>query len=134
MIMENRFFMLSAILFFSCSSSGQIDIENTRWERELDSGCISYWDFESKGDCEFYNCNFEKIFSGTYEFNQDTLVLKELDYVSQSPINRSYEKEVKYVYKYIIRNDSLIRVYYEDVKYERKVVGLKKNFFYRKSK
>lgn len=126
---------LVLLLFISnsCESQPTDKLDNTQWVDDNFDNCTSRLDFKTDGELTVYYCALDQSFDAQYHIEGDTIVIKEYHLISQAP-GSDGEKEVRFVYKYVLESDSLVQVYYNDLKYHHEKIGRDDSYVFEKSK
>lgn len=103
------------ICISGCSSQSTINLENTVWVNDKIDDCTSELQFRSSEECVIYYCGIDESFSGKYIIKADTVIIKEYHLKSEMP-GSTGEKEVRFVFKYLLDDGILKLHYYQDLK------------------
>lgn len=135
--MKNVYIILLVLfIFISCNQNKNPKGENikligTKWEWELSPQCINYFHFVKDNVYKEYNCELGEEWSGTYEIENDTVILREVIYTSDIPEKGTYETNE---YRLIFSSNSLKLIYsktFQNDKWEEKWVDNPTVFFRR---
>lgn len=114
-----------------CCGQSSISLENTIWVNNKIDNCISELQFRDSGECMIYYCGLDETFSGKYFTKSDTVVIEEYHLKSEMP-GSTGEKEVRFVFKYLLDEGILKLFYYQDLKYDYTREGFDESFQYTK--
>ncbi len=129
----NLALVLLLIIGISCDGQLTDNLHNTTWLDDKYDNCTSRLEFKTDGELIAYYCALNESFDAQYHFEGDTIVINEYHLISQAP-GSSGEKEVRYVYKYVLESDKLIQVYYDDLKYPNAEIGRNESFIFERLK
>lgn len=116
-IMGILFIFLSLSYLSGCYGQVSIDLENTIWVNNRIDNCTSELQFSDSDECVIYYCGLDESFSGKYFTKADTVIIEEYHLVSEMPGNTG-EKEIRFVFKYLLDEGVLKMFYYQDTKYD----------------
>jgi hypothetical protein len=125
--------VLFSLIGLSCVSQSTDRLERTTWVNDKIDNCTSRLDFKTDGELIRYYCGIDESFDARYHIKGDTVFINEYHLISQAP-GSSGEKEIRYVYKYVLESEKLIMVYYDDLKYPNPEIGRDDSFVFEKSK
>ncbi len=127
--------MMFLVLLFIVGCYGQpsINLENTVWTNNKIDNCISELQFGDSGECMIYYCGLDETFSGKYYVKSDTIVIEEYHLKSEMP-GSTGEKEVRFVFKYLLDEYILKMFYFQDLKYDYTREGFDESFQYTRTK
>jgi len=129
----NLALILLSFIGVSCASQSTDKLDNTQWLDDNFDNCTSRLDFKTDGELTVYYCGIDESFDALYDIEGDTVTINEYHLISQAP-GSSREKEVRFVYKYVLESDKLIQVYYNDLKYNHEKIGRNESYVFERSK
>lgn len=115
--MRIKLMFLVIILQAGCYGQPSINLENTVWTNNKMDDCTSKLQFRDSGECMIYYCGLDETFSGKYYVKSDTIVIEEYHLKSEMP-GSTGEKEIRFVFKYLLDENILKMFYFQDLKYD----------------
>jgi hypothetical protein len=112
-----------------CYGQSATNLENTVWINDRLDDCTSEMRFKLHNECLLYYCDLDEIYSGKYYIKADTVIIKEYHLRSEMPGSND-EKEVRFIYKYLLDRGMLKLFYYQDLKYDYIEEGYDESFQY----
>lgn len=127
--------LVGIILIFSvgCGHHSIDSLDNTIWLNDKHDDCTSRLEFTTEGNLKTYYCALDEYFDAQYDIKEDTIIISEYHLISQAP-GSSEEKEIRFVYKYILESNKLVQVYYDDLKHPNPEIGRNESFTFVKAK
>lgn len=123
------------IIVFACTvgciEQSSINLENTIWINSKIDSCTSELHFKDSEDCMIYYCGIDESFSGKYFTKADTVVVEEYHLKSEMPGSTS-EKEIRFIFKYLLDDGVMRMFYYQDLKYDYTDKGFDESFQFTK--
>lgn len=127
------FLILFYLVAISCEHRSIQKLDNTIWIDDNFENCSSTLEFKTNGEMMVYYCGIDKFFDARYSIKGDTVIVNEYHLVSQNPGSIG-DKEIRFIYKFLIETNRLVQVYYSDLKYPHEKIGRDDSFVFQKTK